>query len=102
MTGHTEIWRVTVNDGTAHYFDSKSEADFLAKDTVEAGFTAYVHPIPLPRTAKEFVVFMEEQERQRRHAETALAAVEAVTPNWRGFRSLAEAVEVAVHAGQRR
>ena len=94
-----EIWRVRVNDGTAHYFISRFEADFFAKDTAEAGFSVSTAPVPLPETPRDFISFMERVEEERRHAETLLAQIEKVTPNWRAYRSLAEAVEVAIHHG---
>lgn len=94
--GEPQIWRTKVSDGTVHYFESRFEADFFAKDTAEAGFTVSVAPIPLPQTPREFLSFMEGQERDRRQAEILLAEIEKITPNWRAYRSLAEAVEVAI------
>lgn len=92
-----EIWRCKVSDGTVHYFEAKVEAEFFQKDTVEAGFSVTLAPVPLPKDTRSFVAFMETQEQDRRHAETLLASIENVTPNWRAFRSLAEAVEVNIH-----
>lgn len=92
-----EIWRVKVSDGTVHYFENRTEAEFFAKDTAEAGFSALTATVPLPQTPKQFVTFMEGQERDRRQAEILLAEIEKVTPNWRAFRSLAEAVEVNIN-----
>lgn len=96
-----QIWRCKVDDGTVHYFLSKTEAEFFAKDTHEAGFSVSTASIPVPETPRDFLVFMEGQERDRRHAEITLAAIEKVTPNWRAFRSLPEAVEVAIHQASR-
>lgn len=91
-----EIWRVKVSDGTVHYFVARVEAEFFGKDTVEAGFSIMLSPIPLPKTPGDFADFMEGQERDRRQTEILLAEIEKVTPNWRAFRSLAEAVEVNI------
>tara|TARA_Y100000310_G_scaffold314990_1_gene365034 strand:+ start:223 stop:600 length:378 start_codon:yes stop_codon:yes gene_type:complete len=92
-----EIYRCRVSDGTVHYFDNKVEAEFFAKDSTEAGFAVHTHPIPLPRTAKDFRAFMEREEEENRHAETTLAAIQNLTPCWRAFRDLPEAVNVAIH-----
>lgn len=97
MADRIEIFRVRASDGTVHYFGNRPEADLFAKDTVEAGFSAETAPIPLPITGSDFVAFMEREEESHRHAETLLSQIEAVTPHWRAFRSLAEAVEVAIH-----
>jgi hypothetical protein len=55
--------------------------------------------IPLPLSVAEFVHLLERQEAERQVAELTLAEIEKLTPNWRAFASLPEAVAHAMRGG---
>jgi hypothetical protein len=93
-------WRVTVDDGTVRYFDEKPEAEAFHRSMVERKREVTTSAIPLPLSVTEFVHFLERQEAERRIAEATLAQIQSVTPNWRGFPSLPEAVEHAIRDGK--
>jgi len=92
-------WRVRV-DGTVRYFEERGEAEAFHCAAIEGQRTATISAIPLPLSVTEFVHFLERQEAERRVAELTLAEIEEVTPDWRRFSSLPEAVEHAIRAGK--
>ena len=93
-------WRVKAGDGTVRYFEDKLEAETFHHAAAERRLEATISPIPLPLSVTEFVHFLERQEAERRIAETTLAEIEKLTPNWRLFQSLPEAVEHAIRNGK--
>jgi hypothetical protein len=93
-------WCVRIGDGTVRYFDEKAEAEALHRAAIDRKLEATTSAIPLPLSVAEFVHFLERKEAERRVAETTLAEIEKLTPNWRGFQSLPEAVEHAIRDGK--
>jgi hypothetical protein len=60
-----QIWQVRISNGKTHYFDNQVEAEFVSKDAVECGFTAFRSTIAVPKTAREFTSLMEAHEEEK-------------------------------------
>lgn len=93
-------WRVEVGDGTVRYFEDKVDAEEFHRSAVDRRLAVTTSPIPLPLSVAEFVHFLERQEADRRITRTTLAEIERLTPDWRRFHSLPEAVEHAIRGGK--
>jgi hypothetical protein len=93
-------WRVDVGDGRVRYFEDKADAEELHRAAADRKLTVTISPIPLPLSVAEFVHFLERQEAERRVARATLAEIEKLTPDWRRFPSLAEAVAHAIRNGK--
>ncbi len=93
-------WRVEVGDGTVRYFEDKVDAEEFHRAAVDRKLAVTILPIPLPLSVAEFVHFLERQEADRRIARATLAEIEKLTPDWRRFHSLPEAVEHAIRSGK--
>ena len=61
-----QAWQVKAKERNGivediRFFESEVEADEFAKMALAWGATAQITPIPLPKTIKEFVCFLEDR-----------------------------------------